>query len=187
MKGPAEAAAATGRGGRSRVSARPDAPPPDLTMGARRARACAARTAERLSPGERSSRPRPKLTWAARAIAPRHLHFRSVVAVLAERARQQRARRKLVLSSSRAGPAARRPSQGMRTVGLAARRLGLCDAAVTPTFPLSRSCRTRGPWRLCGPEAERFAGFSAGPSPAAAALGWPVSALRITGMRRPAG
>ncbi|EDL97452.1 rCG27647, isoform CRA_a [Rattus norvegicus] len=74
----------------------------------------------------------------------------------------------------------------MRRVGLAARRPRLCDAAVKPTFPLSRSCRTRGPWRLCGPEAKLFAGCSAGPSPAAA-FGWPVSALRSAGMLRPAG
>lgn len=82
-------------------------------------------------------------------------------------------------------PAVRRLSQGMRTVGLAASPQA-CDAAVKPTFPLSRSCRTCGPWRLCGPEAKRFAGFSAGLSPAVA-LGRPASALRIAGMRRPAG
>lgn len=186
MKGPAEAAAATGRGGRSRVSARPDAPPPDLTMGARRARACAATEAKHPSRGGRSSRPRAALTCAARAIAPRHPHFRSVVAVLAERARQLRARGKRLLSSSRAGSVSRRFTQGMRTVGLAARRLRLCDAAVKPFFPLSRSCRTRGPWRLCGPEAKRFAGCSAGPSPAVT-FGWALSALRSAGMLRPAG
>lgn len=135
-----EAAAATGRSGRSRT-ARTAAPPPDLTMGAGLAGACAARAAGRRSRGDRGSRPRAALTCAARAIALCHLRFRSASAALAERATQLRARGKLVPSLACASAAARRLSEGMSTVGLTARRLGLCSAAVKPAFALSRCCR----------------------------------------------
>lgn len=142
MKGPAEAAAATGRGGRSRGS-RPGPTRRRLTsQWERGGRGPAQRGRRSARVGENEARvpalrspvppaPSRSATSASAALpspSPSGPH-------------SSRARGKLLLSPSRAGPAARRLSPGMRTVGLAARRLRLCGAAVKPTFPPSRCCR----------------------------------------------
>lgn len=85
------------------VSAGPDAPPPDLTMGVGRARGGGGEAPHR---GERSSRPRAALTCASRAIALLHLRSRGVGTALADPATQLRARGKLRLAASRPTPAA---------------------------------------------------------------------------------
>lgn len=186
MKGPAEAAAATGRGGRSGAS-RPG--PTRRRLTSQWARGWRGAGAAKRPIGENEARA-PALRSPVRPSPSRSFTF--AFAALPPPSRTRPHSSEPGENSASPRPVRHPPpwpfSQGKCTIGLAAafarcRKANLSTVAILTCVAQSSAL---GPWRPCGPEAKRFACISAVLSPAAL-VGWPVNAGRSAGMLRPAG